>query len=365
MSGLEILQARLDAWESQGLLREPPAPRAADDVDFGSNDYLGIGAEADTTAYGSRLLTGDHRAHTALESALATWVHAEAALTFASGYAANVGVLSSLPQPGDVVVSDALNHASLVDGCRLSRADIHVVPHLDLDAVRLALKDRPARNALQREAAAFVVTETYFSMDADTPDLRALSTLCQEHGAALVVDEAHALGVFGKRGAGLCAAANVRPDVLVGTFGKSFGVSGAFVAGAAVLRSWLWNRARSFVFSTGITPILATKVLEHLPLVQAADERRENLHARTLQFRTGLKSLGIEALGHGPIVPWVVGSTDRALRIAGALRSRGVRVHAVRPPTVPANACRIRFALHAGLSESLVHRALDAVKAVV
>src|SRR5262249_14986618 len=153
----------------------------------------------------------------------------------------------ALARPGDVVVSDALNHASLIDGARLSRAEVAVVPHADVGAIDRALAGRAGRRA-------WVLVESYYSMDADGHDLAALRHVCDEHGAALVIDEAHALGVLGPEGRGLAAAAGVRADVLVGTLGKAFGAQGAFVAGRAELRDWLWNRARSFVFSTGISP---------------------------------------------------------------------------------------------------------------
>ncbi len=176
-------------------------------------------------------------------------------LVFSSGYAANVGLMSSLPRPGDLVVSDALNHASIIDGIRLSKCRVAVVPHLDVGAVETALRDRGAGRA-------FVVTESYFSMDADSPDLGALRALCDRHGAALVVDEAHAVGVLGPGGAGLCAEQGVVPDALVGTFGKAFGAAGAFVAGCEALTRWLWNSARSFVISTGMSPVVAAAALD-------------------------------------------------------------------------------------------------------
>ena len=353
-----LLESRLAELEGTGLLRQPPEAAGVDDVDLGSNDYLGLGRARGTTALGSRLLTGDAPAHTILEQALATWVGAETALAFTSGYAANVGLVSALAQPGDLVVSDILNHASIIDGCRLSRADVRVVAHCDVDAVAAALRSRSSR------AAAFVVTESYFSMDADTPDLAHLAAVCANEGAALVVDEAHALGVFGPNGAGLCAEGGVRADALMGTFGKSLGVSGAFAAGSLLLRSWLWNRARSFVFSTGISPLVADVVASHVGHVRFADRERERLHALTAFFRSELSRMGIQPLGHGPIVPWVVGCSARAMGIAAQLRAKGVRVHAVRPPTVPDNAARIRFALHAGLRESDVQRALAAIAAL-
>jgi len=351
----DLLEARLAQLDVEGLLRSPPEPRRVEDVDLGSNDYLNVGRRLRTGALGSRLLVGNAPEHSTLEAELAAWVGAPTSLTFSSGYAANVGAVSCLAGSGDIIVSDALNHASIVDGCRLARADVHVVPHLDLEAVDRALKGR------KPSTAAFVVTEAYFSMDADSPDLRSLSRLCLAYEAALIVDEAHALGVFGHEGSGLCNVASIVPEVLVGTFGKAVGLAGAFIAGSASLRKWAWNRARPFVFSTGMPRTQAARACRHIQLVRAAGQERERLHARTRQFREGLERLGIGPLGHGPIVPWVVGPAHRALTTAARLRELGIHVHAIRPPTVPHDACRIRFAIHAGLDAEDVARALAAV----
>jgi 8-amino-7-oxononanoate synthase len=251
---LRHLDEDLAALATRGLLREPPAPSTAHPrlLDLCSNDYLGYGAEAwpnpavaRSGAGASRLVSGSDPSHEEAEVTLASWLGAEAALLFSSGYAANTGVLAALARPGDIIVSDALNHASIIDGCRLSGASVRVVPHGDAAAVDAALA------ASTGAAHRWVVTEAYFSMDGDSPDLPSLRTICDRRDAALIVDEAHALGVFGPRGTGLCAAAGVRPDVLVGTASKALGLQGAFVVGPRRLRLWLWNRARSFVFSTG------------------------------------------------------------------------------------------------------------------
>lgn len=250
---LQHLDAELAELERRDLLRRPPPPADPRLRSFCSNDYLGLAADppppAPSGSGASRLIAGERAEHRELEQRLASWTGTEDALVFSSGYAANVGVLSALASPGDLIVSDALNHASIIDGSRLSRARIAVVPHLDVGAVRAALRTRETGRA-------WVVVESYYSMDADGPDLAQLRGACDEAGAALLVDEAHALGVLGPGGRGRCAEAGVRPDVLVGTLGKSLGSQGAFVAGRAVLKSWLWNRARSFVFSTGLSPRL-------------------------------------------------------------------------------------------------------------
>jgi 8-amino-7-oxononanoate synthase len=263
-------------------------------------------------------------------------------------------VLSALARPGDLIVSDAFNHASIIDGCRLSRARVEIVPHLDLAAVAAAL-------ALPVEGRRWVVTETYFSMDADSPDLRALHALCAAHGAHLLLDEAHALGVFGPAGAGLARAAGVVPDVLMGTLGKAVGVQGAFVAGSAELADLLWTRARSFVFTTAPSPLLAELALSAVREVIADDAARTVLarHVRLLETHlAGLSTPG----RHGPIFPIPLGTPDRALRAASALRDRGFLAQAIRPPTVPAGSSRLRVALHADLTEDAVMRLATALR---
>lgn len=354
---LAFLAERLAGLEAEGLFRARP-PIVPDVArSFCSNDYLGLAGEtaasAPTGSGASRLIVGERVEHAALEKALAGWLGVESALLFSSGYAANIGVVSALAQAGDLVVSDALNHASIIDGCRLSRARVEVVPHLDLGAIRRLL-ERP------RQGRAWVVTESYFSMDADTPDLAALRSVCDEHGAALIVDEAHALGVFGPRGRGLCAQSGVSPDVLVGTLGKAFGVGGAFVAGSELLVRWLWNRARSFVFSTGLSPASAAAALRALRIIVDEPTRRDRLHANAERLREGLDRNGLPVLGYGPIIPVVLGEARAALLAAEGLRREGIHVQAVRPPTVPAGSARLRITATAAQTPDDIERAVSA-----
>jgi 8-amino-7-oxononanoate synthase len=308
-------------------------------------------------------VAGHDPAHEEAETTLAAWLGAEAALLFSSGYAANAGVLSALARPGDVIVSDALNHASIIDGCRLSGATVRIVPHCDASAVDAALA--ASSGAPHR----WVVTEAYFSMDGDAPDLPALRAVCDRHDAALIVDEAHALGVFGPRGTGLCASAGIRPDVLVGTAGKALGLQGAFVAGSRRLRLWLWNRARSFVFSTGISPALATATASRARRAAADDQARARLATSASRLRDGLAALGLvagtEHSLQGPIIPWVVGSPERAVQLSMRLREHGVRVQAIRPPTVPAGTSRLRITATARLTDADIDHALQAFRAAI
>jgi 8-amino-7-oxononanoate synthase len=366
------------------LLREPDdgaarrsveeAARAAglDSIDASSNDYLGLGTGVGSVsretlarpgAAASRLIHGTTPEHTRLEAELAEWTGAESALLFSSTYAANVGLISALGAAETVIISDAANHASLIDGARLARAEVRVTPHLDLDALRSALAE--ARGA----RACWVATEAYFSMDGDGPDLVATRALCDEFDACLIVDEAHSLGVFGPAGAGRCAEVGVRPDVLVGALGKAVGTHGGFVAGSNELRTYLWNRARSFVFSTAPSPQHAELSSSQVALTRAADGARARLAENVAQLRGALDAAGLTpAVGSfGPIVSVILGGNERVLAAAAALRERGILAQAIRPPTVPQGAARLRLTVKATFSsadiERLAHCVVEACRA--
>jgi 8-amino-7-oxononanoate synthase len=388
---LRHLETELADLERRGLLRVPPspAPTPAGErlVVLCSNDYLGYAAApwssppAPSGAGASRLVTGEHRAHGDAEQALSAWLRTGASLLFSSGYAANVGAIEALARPGDLIVSDALNHASIIDGCRLSGAHIVVVPHRDPAAVERALTThRGASGSGSRATSgsgsratsgsgsrAWVVTESYFSMDGDSPDLRALRSICDAHDAALYVDEAHALGVLGPEGRGACAEASVVPDVLVGTLGKALGLQGAFVTGTPTLRTYLWNRARSFVFSTGVSPALASRIRDNIERAAADEPARTRLHHHTRQLREGLERLGVNVLpdSRGPILPWLVGPESTAMELSRSLRAEGILVQPIRPPTVPAGTSRLRITATATLSEQDITLALRAIERVL
>ena len=344
------------------LLRRRPRPKDPGALTFCSNDYLGLAQVTVETsghpgAGASRLIAGERAEHEALESYVSQWLGFEGALVFSSGYAANVGLLSALAVRGDLIVSDERNHASIIDGCRLSRADVEVVPHLDVQATARALAAHPAGRR-------WVVTEAYFSMDADTPDLRALREACDTFDAALLVDEAHSLGVLGPGGRGVCAEQGVIPDALVGTFGKAFAAGGAFVAGPALLVAWLWNRSRSFVFSTGLSPIVAQCALRGVQMAQSRPELRERTLAAARALRDALEAAGIPAAGYGHILPVLLGSPHAALELSAALAEHGVIVQAIRPPTVAPGTSRLRIAASAVHGEADVELAARAFRAV-
>jgi 8-amino-7-oxononanoate synthase len=360
-AALQFLDEAILEARSRNLFRDRLAPRQEGSPSFCSNDYLALASRvcpvAASGAGASRLVAGERAEHLELERAAAEYVGLPDALVFASGYAANVGLLSSLASPADLIISDQLNHASLIDGARLSRARIHVIPHLDLAAIQRALE-------APRGGRAFVVTESYFSMDADAPDLAALRRLCDVHDAALVVDEAHALGVLGPEGRGLCAKAKIQPDALVGTFGKAFGAGGAFVAGCRTLTTWLWNRARSFVFSTGISPAVAAAAAAGVRAALDEPWRREQVAAGAELFRKGLAQLSLRLSGFGHVIPWIVGEPGHALRLAEALRKRDIDVRAIRPPSVPVGTARLRFTVTAAHQTADLERAIDAIATI-
>lgn len=363
MSMLEYLEGELAKLEAEGLRRHPPraTATATATASFCSNDYLGLASraaplDAASGAGASRLVDGERSEHAALEAAFAKLVGVESGLAFTSGYAANVGVVSALAQPGDLIVSDALNHASLIDGMRLSRARVAVVPHNDLAAVRSALSGRAERRA-------WVVVESYYSMDADGPDLRALRALCTELKAALIVDEAHALGVLGPEGRGRCAEAGIEPEVLIGTLGKSFGSQGAVVGGPRVLREWLWNRARSFVFSTGLSPAAAAAGRRAIEESLHSPALRERVLENANHLRRELADLpGTRLLGFGHVIPLVVGSAERALAFSRHLANAGVVVPPIRPPTVPDNTARLRLTASASQTPQSIARTVEALR---
>ena len=355
--------------ERDGLLRRPPPSLELGEVSFCSNDYLGLAAgparlpatDIPSGSGASRLVGGERSEHVGLELAVAAWLGTEAAIVFTSGYAANVGLLSALAGPDDVVVSDALNHASIIDGARLSRASVEILPHLDLDALEATLSKHASRARPPRQV--WVVTESYFSMDADSPKLVRVRELATTYGAGLLVDEAHALGVVGPNGRGLLAAADLRADAIVGTFGKSFGHGGAFVAGSHDLVAWLWNRARSFVFSTGLSPIVAAGA--HLALAHATahPELRATTIARAAELRKRLGEVvpHAQVLGYGHVIPVVVGDPRRAVEVAQSVRHQGIHIQAIRPPTVPTNTARLRMSCTARHTHEDIERAVAAL----
>lgn len=371
-----FLQKRLAVLRRAGRFREPPEVQTADGIRgrvrgrdvtlFCSNDYLGLrmdprvtraaGAAAERFGAGSgssRLIAGSLPIHRELEEAVADWLGTEAALVCSSGYQANLAMLGALGRTGDRLVSDSLNHASIIDGCRLARAEVQRVEHGDASAVAAAMGE-PARGER------FLIGEGLYSMDGDRGPVRAWSESLA--GGHLLVDEAHAVGVLGPEGRGVCAEEGVTPLARVGTFGKALGAHGAFVAGSADLRTLLVNTGRTYIFSTGLPPAVAGAALAALAIVRSDEgaELRGRLADRSRRLRSGLRDRGLVVLGDEdtPIVPVVIGPADAAMSRYEALLDDGVYAMAIRPPTVAAGTCRIRFTLSAAHSEADVDRLL-------
>jgi len=360
---LERFESDLAGLAARDRLRAL-APRAG--IDFASNDYLALAespelADAAAAALargvpvgggGSRLLRGNHPEHEALEEEAARFFRAESALFFGAGFSANEALLSTLPQREDYIFYDALIHASAHDGMRLARAHRHAFPHNDMEALERALRDWRARGAMGRP---WIVVESLYSMDGDRAPLGALSEIAARHDAFLMIDEAHATGVYGPHGRGLAAGlegcANV---VTVHTCGKALGVFGAIVCLAAPLRDVLVNRCRNFIFATAPSPLVAASVRAALRIVAASDDRRAALAARVaLAERELLRTCGVAPSG-SQVQPVIVGADARAMSLAARMRARGYDIRAIRPPTVPEGTARLRLSLTLNATEAQI-----------
>ena len=375
MSLKERIERELDVLREQERFRVLPeiGRRESEFIEYGgrlflnlsSNDYLGIGSDVwlrsvyfsafssensgdrySMTSSSSRLLTGNDTLYNELEDYLAAWYGREAALVFNSGYHANIGVLPALSTRHDLILCDKLNHASIIDGCRIADADFRRFPHLDYDHLDTLLAE-----GSEKYRQMFIVTESVFSMDGDLADLQKLCELRERYGAFLIVDEAHGVGTFGGTGQGLCEACGLTGsiDIIVGTFGKAFASQGAYGIMDEIIRDYLVNTMRSLIFTTALPPVMlgwSKKVLEHQRKMAAG---RRRLHSHAARFREALKENGLQTAGESQIVPIVMGSNSDAVRAASVLCDAGVLALPVRPPTVPDNTARIRFSLRADI----------------
>ena len=327
LDGREVLM--LSSNNYLGLANHPALTRAAQ----AALERCGCGAGA------SRLISGSMELHHELEDRLARLKHTQAALVFPTGYQANVGTLSALMEPGDTILSDALNHASIIDGCRLSRASTLVFRHNDVDHVAELLAS--CSGAGQR----LIVTDSVFSMDGDIAPLAELSRLARRYDAWLMVDEAHATGVFGPHGGGVVEELGLSAaiEIQMGTLGKALGGFGAYVAGSRQLIDWLVNRARSFVYTTALPPSVAATAIAALDIVAQEPQRRRRLWDNTAFLAEQLTGLGY-SLGQtrSQILPLIIGDAGQTMALAAALLERGIFAQGIRPPTVPAGTSRIR-----------------------
>lgn len=339
-------------------------------INFGSNDYLGLAGEClndavieaiRTHGWGSgasSLVTGRGSLHAELEAALAEFEAAEAALSFPSGFAANVGAITSLAGKGDVIFSDAKNHASIIDGCRLSGARIQIYPHKDIDYLRMMLSQA---SAFRRR---LIVTDGLFSMDGDLAPLCDLSALAGQLDAMLMVDEAHATGVFGDHGRGTVEHWGVEDGVhvRVGTLSKAAGSIGGFVVGSRLLIEWIANRARPYVFSTAPPEAIAAAGLEGLRRISKEPHRRTELLSRADQLRRRLIALGCDTgESASQIIPIIIGEPQATMRFAASLRERGFFVPGIRPPTVPEGESLLRISLSYAHTDEMIVALVEAI----
>ncbi len=373
------MHAELEALRRAGLYRElrrvenEQGPTlligGREVINFSSNNYLGIAnhpalAEAAKQAidrYGcgsgaSRLISGNMTLHEELENRLAQFKGTEAALVFNSGFQANTGILSTLAGEGDVILSDQLNHASIIDGCRLSRARTAVYGHGDLDQLETNLKN--SHHARRR----VIVTESIFSMDGDEAPLTGIVELAEKYDAMVMVDEAHATGVFGPTGAGLVRQYGLgdRVSVQMGTLGKALGGFGAYVAGSRALRELLINRCRSFIFTTALPPAIMAMAIAAIHLVEEEPERRHRLWENCRLLSEGLKKVGFSLTAlQSPILPLIIGDAERCMHFSQQLLERGIFAQGIRPPTVPPGTSRLRIAVMATHERGHIEKALE------
>ncbi|PDT64507.1 8-amino-7-oxononanoate synthase [Bradyrhizobium ottawaense] len=367
---LASYEAALQALNEQDRLRLL-APRFG--IDFGSNDYLALASaprikkavaaalETGTPigAGGSRLLRGNCNEHERLEAEAAGFFRAETALFFGSGYVANFAILSTLPQRGDLLVLDSLVHASIHEGARAGRAEFRESGHNDPTSVENTIRDWREKGGKGR---VWIVAESLYSMDGDFAPLKELVAIADRHDAFLVVDEAHATGVYGEQGRGLTAPYEGRENlVVVHTCGKALGAAGALVTASRVLRDFMVNRCRPFIFATAPSPLLAVAVQEALSILKDEPERLQRLGSLVAFTHREIRLRGGRSLSGSQIVPYIVGDNAHAMKLASALQARGFDVRGIRPPTVPAGTARLRISLTLNVGENDVRALLDAL----
>ncbi len=374
---LQRLRQSLAQREGSSLRRKLTARASADTrVNLADNDYLGLSRDPAVVAAGvaalqewgasssaSPLVTGYTEIHQQLEHTLATWQGYEYGLVMNTGFSANSAVLGGLPKKGDLILADRLVHASMLDGIMASGARLRRFAHNDLDALELMLHEEPALDGV-----IFVVTESVYSMDGDSPDLKRLASLRKRFGFCWVLDEAHATGWYGSTGSGLQEAqgAFAAADIVVGTLGKGLGSQGAYVLShAPEVRDALINFAGEFVYSTYLAPSCAAAALAAVERVKGMSGERADLHALSHAWRDGLLEAGFAVpSGDSPIIPLILGDSDVTLKYATALRAAGFMVSAIRPPTVPVRTGRIRISLRRGLSPTVLSSFVAALKGV-
>lgn len=349
------IEEEIKALESLGLLRER---KIYEGVVFCDNDYLGLSEHPEVLksireatfryaagAMASSLVSGYTSAHRQLEDELRLFKGGEDCVVFGSGYLANIGVIPALASEGDIIFSDRLNHASIIDGCRLSKARVYVFEHLSAESLRESLVKN--RKSAKR---CLIILESLFSMDGDSPDIRQFLKLSEEFDCLLIIDEAHATGSIGKTGRGILeeSGTEFRENlIIIGTLSKALGTYGAFVCASKRICSLIVNRARSYIFSTALSPIICEGAIASLRVLKSNPQMVQSLKERSRNFRKMLSEINLRALGRedAPIVPIIIGNEKRALEMREGLLKRGFFVQAIRYPTVPLNTARLRISI--------------------
>jgi len=366
---LDKISGRLRQIKTTGLKRKLVSPHG---IDLSSNDYLGLAGDErlknamiegvrreGVGSTGSRLLRGERDCFREVEKQFANWKNTRSALYFNSGYQANIGILQTFLEEPDVVFSDEFNHASLIDGMRLTRARKVIYRHLDTENLQKLLRETECRGHK------FLVTESLFSMDGDVAPLYKYAEICRETSTNLIVDEAHAVGIYGKNGSGLIEEFGIEKDVFlsVNTVGKALGVSGAFAAGSRLAIEYLIQRARSFIFSTAPVPAVADALKAAIEIAENEPERRKTLLYLSKFFCEKLRENDISnPLFNTQIIPIIIGESEKAVKIAANLQAKGFDVRAIRPPTVPENTSRLRVSLNTNLTEKILAEFVLALK---
>ncbi len=384
---MDLIQKTITELTRKGLLRSPQIIEAMsgsrvrinreEKIVLCSNDYLGLTQHAHVKeamirgvakygagAGGARLVSGTTQAHAQLEQALAIFKQAESALLFNSGWHLNTGVIPALARRGDDIFADRLSHASIIDGCLLSRANLTRYPHSDVNSLEDLLKKSTAKNRL-------IITDSVFSMDGDVAPLKVIIGLAEKYGATVYIDDAHGVGALGENGRGTLEHCGLgdspSPHVIeLGTLGKAFGSCGAFITGSNELIKYLTNKARSFIYSTALPPGVCTASLAALEIIQAEPERRERLRENADFIRTGLNQLGLDTLkSETQIIPVIIGSAEETMHVASRLLTLGVFVQGIRPPTVPEGTSRLRITVTSEHTRAELETVLGAIKTAI
>lgn len=379
---MNFLKEKLNKLQKEGLYREL---RVIDSFDgptikiaqreyilLSSNDYLGLtqhpkvkeSAKEAIEKFGcgsgaSRLISGTNQLHCELENKLADFKNTESALIFSSGYAANLGVISSLVGKGDVIIIDKLNHASIIDGCRLSGANIRVYPHKNMNSLEKILKKS------QTYHLRLIITDGIFSMDGDIATLPEIVALAKKYQALVMVDDAHGTGVLGKEGRGTVEYFGLEGhiDIQMGTLSKALGSFGGFIAGSNILIEYLKNKARSFIYSTALPPAQVASALTALEIIQTTPELRQRLWENIQYLRKGLQKLGFDTMeSQTQIIPVFIGEDDKTMQVAKFLYENGIFAPGIRPPTVPRGTSRIRLSLMATHTKSQIDKVISTFK---